>query len=76
MRVKNLSRGGLGFSVMEQHQLKEKQVLLVEFFLDERKKKKIIQKVRVCTVDEGYIGCKFVDMDLYDEKELGFYLLA
>ena len=76
MRVKNLSRGGLGFCMLEQRQLKEKQLLLVEFFLDGRKKTKIVQKVRVCTVDESYVGCKFVELDLYDEKELGFYLLA
>ncbi|RWX49005.1 PilZ domain-containing protein [Candidatus Electrothrix marina] len=76
MRIKNLSRGGLGFRLSGQHQLEEKQILLVEFHLDGRKKTKIVQKVRVCTVDEGYIGCKFVDVDFYDEKELGFYLLA
>ena len=76
MRVKNLSRGGLGFSVMGRQQLKEKQVLLVEFHLDDRKKNKIVQKVRVCMVKGEYIGCKFVDLGLYEEKELGFYLLA
>ncbi|MCI5210028.1 MAG: PilZ domain-containing protein [Candidatus Electrothrix sp. ATG2] len=75
MRVKNISRGGLGCTVSGRHQLKEKQVLLVDFFLDDRKKTKIIQKVRVCLVDGEYIGCKFIDLGLY-EKGLGFYLLA
>ncbi|WP_339137456.1 MAG: PilZ domain-containing protein [Candidatus Electrothrix sp. GW3-4] len=74
MRVRNLSRGGLGFTVSGQQQPEEKQALLVEFQLDDRKKTKIVQKVRVCTVHGDYVGCKFIDLGLF-EKELGFYLL-
>ena len=74
MRVKNLSRDGLGFIASGLHELKENQILLVEFRLDDQKKKKIAQKVRICTVNDEYIGCKFVDLGLF-EKELGFYLL-
>ncbi|WP_339137457.1 MAG: PilZ domain-containing protein [Candidatus Electrothrix sp. GW3-4] len=74
MRVKNLSRGGLCMRVSGQHQLEEKEALLVEFHLDDRKETEIVHKVRVCAVDGEYIRAEFVDLDRY-EKELGFYLL-
>ncbi len=74
MKVRNISNTGIGFSVIGQHQLKENQRLQLEFRLDNRDNTRIIKEVRVCAINNSYVGCAFVDQAPH-ERELRSYLI-
>jgi len=73
IHICNISRGGIGFTVSGLHIMEPGQTLQLEFRLNDKKQTKLIKQARICTVDNNYIGCQFVDQDLM-EKALGFYL--
>ncbi len=73
MTVHNISRTGLGFTVSGQHFMKKDQILQVEFHLDDHEKTKLVQKIRICSINNNYIGCEFTDLEFF-AKKLGFYL--
>lgn len=73
MHIKNVSRGGIGFSVSGKHSINVDQKVVVEFQLNDRNSSKIRKDAKVRSVAENYIGCQFFE-DKPFEKALGFYL--
>lgn len=73
VQIKDLSQGGVGFTVSEVHFLTKGQVLTLAFTLDDKKNTRLVKEVVVMSVDKNFIGCSFVEKQAYD-KELGFYL--
>jgi hypothetical protein len=78
MKVINLSRSGLEFTVIGKPWLKPGEILMVDFRLDNKDQAKIQKKVRVKNLNpirerEFSVGAEFCYLDDYD-KILGFYL--
>lgn len=71
--IKNISFGGLGFTVSGVNNLKKGHKLLISFQLDDKKNTPLKKEVVVQSVSDNFIGCKFVETQAY-EKALGFYL--
>jgi len=71
--IKNISRGGIGFSVSGRHNIEIGQKALVDFVLDNRKSSRVSKEVIVRSVTNNHIGCQFVSHQPF-EKDLGFYL--
>lgn len=72
-QIKDLSQGGVGFTVSDTHLIEKGNVLSLSFTLDDKKKTRLVKEVVVMSVDKNFIGCSFVEKQAYD-KELGFYL--
>ena len=53
--------------------MEEGQIVELEFQLDDKKQTKLIKGARICSIDNNYIGCEFLDSELI-EKALRFYL--
>lgn len=70
IEILNISRIGIGFTVSGPHKLKENQTVQLEFSLNN---KKLTKRAVIQAVNNNYIGCHFVDQELY-EKTLGFFL--
>lgn len=73
MTVSDISLGGVGITITEHHDLRVGCLLDLTFNLDDRKKTLLKKKAVVRKISGNFIGCQFVDKDLY-EKEIGFYL--
>lgn len=73
VKVKNISRSGIGFSVSGRHDIKIGQNAKIKFTLDNRKSTELDKYVIIKSVNQNYIGCAFVENQDF-EKELGFYL--
>jgi hypothetical protein len=73
IEIKNISRGGLGFSVSGLHQIEKGQELEIVFQLDDKNKTVLKRRVIVKSVTQNCIGCQFI-ADREMEKDLGFYL--
>ena len=73
IHIRNISQGGIGFSVSGLHRMEKEQALQLEFHLNDKNQTKLIKQARICIVENNYIGCEFIDPDLL-EKALGFYL--
>ena len=73
MKVKNISRSGVGFTVSGIHAIQPGQKARIEFTLNNRKKTKLDKKVAIISVSGNFIGCTFLD-DQPFEKDLGFFL--
>ncbi|MCI5224297.1 MAG: PilZ domain-containing protein [Candidatus Electrothrix sp. AR4] len=73
MRIQNISQNGACFTVIDPDELKDKEILLLKFQLDDHKKTKLIREARICTIKNNQIGCTFINRPIF-EKELGFYL--
>jgi len=74
MTVCDISRNGIGFKITEPANLHIDDILRVTFNLDNHKQTLIEKKVIIRGVRKDFIGCKFLELDLYD-RELGFYLM-
>jgi len=73
IHIKNISQGGLGFTVSGVNTIEKGHRLLVAFELDDKRKTPMKKEVVVQSVTDNFIGCRFTSTQLY-EKELGFYL--
>ena len=76
-RICNLSMGGLGLEILDKHEIdeiKEGDILLVKFVLDNSASTNMEKKVIVRVVNGAYIGCEFFDTDKNDTV-LKFYFL-
>jgi len=74
LTVCDISKNGIGFTLKEPANINIGCTLRVKFNLDNHKQTLIDKKVIVMTVREDFIGCEFIELDLY-QKELGFYLM-
>ena len=73
-KIRNISVIGIGLVTIGTHEIKEGDLLRVDFILDTPSTPRIKKKVIVRTVKDNYIGCEFFEKDKHDQ-ELGFYLL-
>lgn len=73
MKVKNISRSGVGYSVSGIHEIQAGQKARLEFTLSNPKQTKLVKKVEIVAVTGNFIGCNFLD-DQPFEKDLGFFL--
>ena len=74
MSVCDISRNGVCIILTEPADLKKGDTLYLKFKLDNTKQTLVDKKVEVRSVGNGKIGCKFIELELY-ERELGFYLM-
>jgi hypothetical protein len=75
MTIINLSKGGLGFRTIGRCDVKEGDILNVQFNLDNDQRTLIRQSVIVRYVTDDYVGVAFCDLDEGTQKSLGFYLM-
>ena len=73
VQIKNISQGGLGFTISEVNTIEVGQLLLITFQLDDKKKTSLKKEVIVQSVSDNFVGCRFTTGQAY-EKEIGFYL--
>jgi len=73
IHIKNISQGGLGFSVSGMNTIEKGHRLLVSFQLDDKRRTSLKKEVIVQSVSDNFVGCRFISGQAY-EKELGFYL--
>jgi len=73
MHIRNISRGGIGFTISGPHHMEKDLNLILEFHLNDKKQTKLRKEARIRTVKGNYIGCQFPENDEV-EKALGFYL--
>lgn len=74
MTVKNVSQGGIGFLTSSPHQLKQGDLVSIEFKLDDGKDSVINRRAVVRVVEDLYVGVQFsLAAGAYDAA-LGFYL--
>ena len=73
IHIINISREGIGFTVVGRHHLKQGLTLILVFQLDDKKQTELRKEAIVRLVEDNYIGCEFVKTAA-EEKALGFYL--
>lgn len=73
INVKDISLGGIGFTVSGINRIEIGQTLSLDFTLDDKKKTRLKKEVIVQSIVGDFIGSRFSDNELF-EKELGFYL--
>ncbi|GBE13946.1 PilZ domain protein [bacterium BMS3Bbin14] len=73
INIKDISLGGIGFTVSGKNRIEVGQTLSLDFTLDDKKKTRLKKEVAVQSIDGDFIGSRFSDNELF-EKELGFYL--
>lgn len=76
-RVCNISMGGIGLEILDKIEvgkIKEGDILLVKFVLDNSAATNMEKKVTVRIVKGNYLGCEFFDTDKNDTT-LKFYFL-
>jgi hypothetical protein len=71
--IRNVSRGGIGFTVSGMHSIQIGQKALIDFVLDNNKSSRFTKEVEIRSVSENFIGCQFISHQPF-EKDLGFYL--
>ncbi len=71
--IKDISKGGLGFTLYGMNNIDVGHRLLISFQFDDKKKTPLKKEVIVQSVNNDFIGCCFTSNQAY-EKELGFYL--
>lgn len=75
IRIRNISRSGIGFTVTGRHGLVPGDAITVDFHLDDKKKTPLKIAAVVQTVNGADIGCCFRDdTPIVSERALGFYL--
>ena len=72
--VKNVSMDGIGFVPLFQHNTEANDTIEVTFTLDNNDATVIEKKAIVKMSTANYIGCEFVEKDVYN-KALGFFLM-
>ncbi len=73
INIKDISMGGIGFTVPGINRIEVGQTLSLDFILDDKKKTRLEKKVIVQSIEGDFIGSRFAN-DEWFEKELGFYL--
>lgn len=73
VKIQNISRSGVGFSISGMHSIKVGNLAKLKFTLDNRNATELDKQVTVKSITENYIGCEFIENQAF-EKELGFYL--
>ena len=73
--VENVSRTGIGFTTLTNHDLSEGDNVKVTFILDDKRRSRIEKSAVVKAVKDRYIGCEFTNLT-QDQKSLGFYLMS
>ncbi len=73
IHIRNISTGGIGFTVSGIHQLKKGQVLGIEFQLNDKNQTTIRKKTVIVSVNKNQIGCRFSASE-ETGKALGFFL--
>ena len=73
IRIVNISRSGVGFTVSGRHRIEPGQELQIEFQLTDRNKSVLKKPVVVRTVQDNTVGCEFLCTGELD-KALGFFL--
>ena len=71
--VRDISGGGIGFTILSQNTPEIGDVLDLDFTLDNANRSKISVQVSVRTVKERFVGSQFAIRNL--PRELGFYLM-
>lgn len=71
--IKNISMGGLGFTLFEKHKTMKDDLLFLSFVLNDYHNTLIDTHAVVRMVNHDFIGCKF-DNSQPTRKPLGFYL--
>jgi PilZ domain len=77
MIVEDLSRTGLGFRTKTQHNLRVKDMIRVQFTLDDAQRSEVHKSAIVKRISHNFVGAEFVDFDAFNETNrlLGFYLM-
>lgn len=73
IHIRNISRGGIGFTVSGVHSITKDSTLNLEFQLNDKKMTQMKKNAIVRSVQGNSIGCEFADQEKL-EKELGFFL--
>ena len=76
--VTNVSLTGLGFLTHSMHSLSKGDMLHVRFNLDDREHSLIRKQAVVRWVENGHIGCEFMNSKAYEDESdgaLNFYLM-
>ena len=73
IRIVNISRSGVGFTVSGRHRIEPGQELQIEFQLTDRNKSVLKRPAVVRTVQDNTVGCEFLCAGELD-KALGFFL--
>lgn len=73
MRVHNISRSGVGFSISGQHNINVGQKALLNFKLNDKKQTELTKKVKIKSIRNNAIGCEFINQKQIG-KDLGFFL--
>ena len=73
IRILNISRSGVGFTVSGRHRILPGQELQIEFQLTDRNKSVLKRPAVVRTVQDNTVGCEFLCAGELD-KALGFFL--
>lgn len=71
--IRNISKGGLGFTVSGKNPLQQDQLIEVEFHLNDRQMTKVKKQALVRSVNGNFIGCQFNPKEELG-KELGFFI--
>jgi len=74
-RIKNISLGGLGFTPLKDLRAQVGDRLKVKFTLDKEPPEIIEKEVIVRSINDHYIGCKFIETTGFADRTLGFYLM-
>ena len=73
IQIYNISQGGIGFTVSDLQEMKKGLTVQLEFRLNDKNQTKLVKQARICSIENNYIGCQFIDQNPI-EKALGFYL--
>ncbi len=73
MKIHNISRNGIGFTVSGPHKIEKGMELSLTFQLNDKNKTTMKKTVLVVSVQDKVIGCHFKDAGDLD-KALGFFL--
>ncbi len=73
INVKDISLGGIGFTVSGKNRIEVGQTLSLDFTLDDKKRTMLKKEVIVQSIEGDFVGSYFSDNELF-EKELGFFL--
>ena len=73
IRILNISRSGVGFTISGRHRIEPGQELQIEFQLSDRNKSVLKKPAVVRTVQDNTVGCEFLCTGELD-KALGFFL--
>ncbi len=71
--IRNISRGGIGFTISGRHHMEQGLWVVLEFQLNDKNQTTLRKDGIIRSIKGNYIGCQFPDNDPM-ERALGFYL--